>query len=310
MRISEWVIGAFFTWTAILAAFLPISPAMQARSLFASAGVLLIYLILLQWRRRIWADYLRDWVPQALMILAYWQMGWFAPSAHSYRFEHEWIVWDRLLLDDFHLRTAIEVLGPVLPSLLEISYSLVYAVPPFTMVLLYAAGKRERADTLLTIYLLGLFLCYGQFPFWPSEPPRTVFPGQDMPNVHSIFRDFNLWLVGNHGIHTSVFPSAHVSGVFAAFMAVAYLFPSRRGLKLAYFIYAAMVATATVYGRYHYAVDAVGGFFIGILSAPFGLWLVTRRQRRRAASETYTSVSTSVLNNCSIVTSGASHNPL
>jgi membrane-associated phospholipid phosphatase len=175
----------------------------------------------------------------------------------------------------------------VIPSLLELSYSLVYAVPPATMVILYACGLRKKSDTLLTIYLLGLFLCYAQFPFWPSEPPRAVFPGQDMPSFHTIFRKFNLWLVGGYGIHTSVFPSAHVSGAFAAYCGIAYLMPQRRKLKFAYLAYACLVAAATVYGRYHYAVDAIGGMAIGVAALPLGVWLLRSRQagRLRIAAE-------------------------
>jgi membrane-associated phospholipid phosphatase len=228
-------------------------------------------------RQRTWVDTARDWIPQALMIVAYKEMGWFAPTSHTNQLEHKWIVWDRLLLDDFHLRQIIESLGPVVPSLLELSYALVYAVPPITIGLIYALGLRKRVDTMLTIYLLGLFLCYAQFPFWPSEPPRAVFPGQDMPNVHTAVRTFNLWLVGNYGIHTSVFPSAHVSGAFAAAFGIAYLIPHRRRLVLTYFVYAILVAVATVYGRYHYAVDAAGGFIVGVAAWPFGAWLLGRR---------------------------------
>jgi membrane-associated phospholipid phosphatase len=282
MRVSEWVVAAFFTWTTALALVVPISGDMRARTLLANVAVLLVYLVLLRMQRYEWAQAARDWVPQALMILAYKQMGWFAPGTHTNWFEHEWIVWDRLLLDDFQGRALIESLGPALPSLLELSYALVYAVPPITMGVIYAAGLRKRADTMLTIYLLGLFLCYAQFPFWPSEPPRVVFPGQDMPTVHTALRGFNLWLVGNYGIHTSVFPSAHVSGAFAAAFGIAYLMPHRRRIVLTYFVYATLVAIATVYGRYHYAVDAAGGFVIAVFAFPLGMWLMTLTERRRS----------------------------
>jgi hypothetical protein len=99
--------------------------------------------------------------------VAYEQMGWFAPAAHTNHLEHEWIVWDRLLLDDLHLRAIIESLGPVVPSLLELSYALVYVVPPITMGVIYALGLRKRADTILTIYLLGL--CHRSFSARPSR---------------------------------------------------------------------------------------------------------------------------------------------
>ena len=109
----------------------------------------------------------------------------------------------------------VVVYGPVLPSILEISYSLVYTLAPFSVAVLYLTGRRDRVDRFLFIFVLSVLLCYAQFPFWPSEPPRVVFFGQDSPTYDTIFRRFNLWMLGNYGIHTSVFPSAHVAGAFA-----------------------------------------------------------------------------------------------
>jgi membrane-associated phospholipid phosphatase len=256
---------------------------MRTRALLANAFVLLIYILLSLLRKYDWDHYVRDWLPQALIILAYKQMGWFAPHTHTYQLEHRWIVWDRILLDNWHGRAIIESLGPMLPSVLELSYVLVYAVPPVTMLIIYRLGLQKGADTMLTIYLLGLFLCYAQFPFWPSEPPRVVFPGQDMPNIQTAIRTFSLWIVGSYGIHTSVFPSAHVSGAVAAAFGMAYLVSHRRLLVLGYFTYAALVATATVYGRYHYAVDALAGIFIGCVAFSLGVWLNARARKRESA---------------------------
>jgi membrane-associated phospholipid phosphatase len=147
---------------------------------------------------------------------------------------------------------------------------------PFSVAILYLYRRRERVDQFLFLFALGVLLCYAQFPFWPSEPPRVVFPGEDNPTVHTAMRSFNLWLVGNYGIHTSVFPSAHVSGAVAAAFGIAYLMPKRRRLVLVYFVYSALVAVATVYGRYHYAVDAAAGFLVGVFGFVFGVWLTAR----------------------------------
>jgi len=80
----------------------------------------------------------------------------------------------------------------------------------------------------LFIFAVGVLLCYGQFPFWPSEPPRVVFSGKDLPTYVTVFRRFNLWMLGNYGIHTSVFPSAHVAGAFAAAFGAWRTLPERR----------------------------------------------------------------------------------
>jgi len=193
-------------------------------------------------------------------LLAYREMGWFAQPQHTRALENAWVVWDRILLSDFHLRAAIEVLGPIFPAILEISYSLVYAVGPFALAMLYAFGSRERADALLFTFILGVLLSYAQFPYWPSEPPWTGCPGEQFPGFNTIFRRFNAGLLGGYGIHTSVFPSAHVSGAFSAAFATMRVMPERPWIGRGLLVTAILIATATVYGRYHYLADAVAGF--------------------------------------------------
>ena len=152
MRVSEWVVAVFFTWTTVLALVLPVSGHIRARTVFANVVVLLLYVWLFRLQRYPLAQMTRDWFPQALMILAYKQMGWFAPATHTNFLEHQWIIWDRLLLNRLHGRAIIESLGPILPSLLELSYALVYAVPPITMAVIYAyraaAPDRHITDDL------------------------------------------------------------------------------------------------------------------------------------------------------------------
>ncbi len=77
-------------------------------------------------------------------------------------------------------------------------------------------------------------------------------------------RRLNLAIVGGYGIHSSVFPSAHVSSAFSAAWGLLLFFKEKRWTGWAMLVYAASVAVATVYGRYHYAVDAVAGFAISM----------------------------------------------
>ena len=204
---------------------------------------------------------LRDWVPVALLLLAYREMDWFSSAAAQFRFG-----------------TALGGVGPD-PALsmgiaardrgagrdwaraiLELCYVLVYAVAPFVVAVLYFQHRRERVNGALFLYLLGTLLAYALFPYFPSDPPRVAFGGSDMPNVTTAVRQLNLWLVGDYGIHSSVFPSAHVSSAFSAAWALFAFLPERKRYGWGMLVYAVSVAVATVYGRYHYAADAVAGF--------------------------------------------------
>jgi membrane-associated phospholipid phosphatase len=77
-------------------------------------------------------------------------------------------------------------------------------------------------------------------------------------------------MLGGYGIHTSVFPSAHVSGAYAGAFGMIILLPERKWIGRWLTVLATLIATATVYGRYHYAVDAVAGLVVAIGAALVG----------------------------------------
>jgi membrane-associated phospholipid phosphatase len=219
----------------------------------------------------------RDWLPYPLALVCYREAGWIASAIHLRDIEHRWIGWDRLVLDSWHGRAAIESLGPVIPVVLEAAYLSVYIIAPVAIAVLYLNQKRGEADRLWLAFLLGLMLAYVQFPFWPSDPPRVVFPGMDMPGMLTPLRRLNLYLVGHYGIHSSVFPSAHVSGAVAGALMLRRVLPERRAAGNIFLAVAILIAAATVYGRYHYLVDALAGGALGVVA--YGLaWRVSKHK--------------------------------
>jgi membrane-associated phospholipid phosphatase len=274
LRRSECVIVAFLIYAAVSAAILPVRPPIRPLTIALNTGLLAVYALLVyadRLRRREFLSVVRDWFPLVLVLLAYRQMGWFALPMTEHPLETAWVVWDRIVLRGGASR-VIELLGPVLPAILEIAYSLVYTLGPFGVAVLYLARRRERVDAFLFPFLLGVLLCYAQFPYWPSEPPRTIFPGEDFPAYNTVFRRFNWWMLGGYGIHTSVFPSAHVAGAFSAFFGMRLALPERKSVARFLLVMAILIATATVYGRYHYLADALAGLAMAILA-----FLIARR---------------------------------
>ncbi len=267
LRRSEIVLVAYFLYAAALARLLP-APKATAQVVFLLNLTIIAGCFLLAYadslRRRRVLRTVRDWFPLPLLILAYREMGWFAPPRHTYELERSWVVWDRILLYDLGLRAAIESLGPVFPSVLEIAYSLVYAIPYFALATLYAYRRGERADRYLFPLALAVLGAYALFPYFPSEPPRTVFPGQDFPSYSTVFRRFNWALLSGYGIHTSVFPSAHVSAAFASALAMRRVLPEARWVWRVLLAMVILIATATIYGRYHYAVDVLAGAALAV----------------------------------------------
>lgn len=217
---------------------------------------------------------MRDWLPLLTTLIAYREMDWFAAPKNG-SLERVWIVWDRWLLDTAGWRAAIENAGALIPGYLELCYLLVYAVAPVALAALFFNGSRSQVDRLWLAYLAATLGSYALFPYFPSDPPRTVFPNQDLPAVTTALRSVNLLIVGGYGIHSSVFPSAHVSSALGVAWALLAMLRRRRWIGWAMAAYGFSVAVATVYGRYHYAADAAAGIGMSLLAVAALQW--TRR---------------------------------
>ena len=264
LRRSEQILLLYFAYTTVMGMTFGVRTINRAELLAINAGIGLGFLFLLT-RVPLAAEW-RDALPYPFSLLCYREAGWLASAVQPHDLEHRWIVWDRLILDSWHGRAMIECLGAAIPTVLEAAYLSVYVIGPLAIGTLYLFRRREEVDRLWVAFLLGLMLSYVQFPFWPSEPPRTVFSGFDLPSFLTPLRQLNLFLVGNYGIHSSVFPSAHVSGAVSGALMLRRVMSDRRWVRDVLLGSAILIAVATVYGRYHYLVDALAGAAVGVVA--------------------------------------------
>ncbi len=283
LRSSEWLLIGYFGYVALIAPLFLLDPQVKWLALAVLvlvAGLLAALAVAERYGSQELFSVARDWIPLALTLVAYREMDWFSPLARDYNLELRWLEWDRSLLYGAGLQRALEWLGALVPAYLEICYVLVYAVGPISVAVLYAQQRRELVNRLLLVYLAGTLLAYALLPYFPSDPPRVLFGESDLPNVITPVRQLNLWIVRGYGIHSSVLPSAHVSSAFSAAWALLWLLPERRKFGWAMLAYAVSVAVATVYGRYHYAVDSVAGLGVSVIAALMFLPFSLRRPRR------------------------------
>jgi hypothetical protein len=262
-RPSERVAAAFFLYATGCSLLLPVAAGVRLRMALVNAAVL----ALLAWAARRpggrWVEAVRGWAPVPLILLAYKEMGWLAQPHASFDLENAWVEWDRLILRDWGWQAALESLGPAVPGFLEFCYLMVYLMIPVSIgiVRFYRPENLERHAFPLVLTCL---ITYGLFPYFPSEPPRTVFPGELFPVHDTWFRRINWWICEGYGIHTSVFPSGHVSSAIASAVGVLRSAPEARWSGRILCVLAAGIFAATIHGRYHYAVDSVAGAAVAV----------------------------------------------
>jgi len=284
LRSSEWALIVFYSYVAVVSLFFPLTTGLKYPAFLAAvcvAVVILVFAIGEQIQRSKFWSFARDWLPLPLTLLSYREMNWFTKPHVGHPLEHAWIVWDRWLLNEHGLRTFLESAGWIGPGFLESCYLLVYAVGPFVVAILYVYHRRDLVDRVVLTYLAGTLLAYGLFPYFPSDPPRVVFVGMDLPHTMTVLRRLNLAIVGGVGIHSSVFPSAHVSSAFSGAWGLLIFLRERRRAGWGMLIYAVSVSVATVYGRYHYAVDALAGFAISLPALLLAVMMARRDPKMR-----------------------------
>ncbi len=289
LRVSEKVVLGFLAY-AVLASFaFPLSWRERLAVVALNLASTAVIVSLARFGERNRNDFFinaRDWLPCILILLAYRESGLFFIPDPVHRFDYLFGGWDSKLLHNPCVLAVLSAGSPWLQRYLEFAYFLCYPLVPLGLGSLTAARRwpgfarrsassddSKTVDHFWTAVLLALFCCYVLFPLFPSTPPRSFFHDSPGPLVQPFFRKTNFWILGQYGIVSSVFPSGHVAAVTATALTVRHRLPR---LGLVFIVAALSIAVATVYGRYHYAADALAGAVIGI--AGFSLSSYLHRQ--------------------------------
>jgi membrane-associated phospholipid phosphatase len=254
--------AAYFTYITAAAIFLPgiRSAARASAGAFSAAGFLLTLLALASPEGTV----LRDWVlPPMLLLVAYRASGTLFTRPMP-RVEQMLGGLDRAL----RIRSVSARLPRWAAECLELAYAAVYPMVPVGLALCIL-GRATQArppdvDRFWTVVLLTDYVCFGALPWIRTRPPWQVETGEPWP---SALRAINMRLLGAAGIRMNTFPSGHAAEALAVALLVA---DASAGLPVYVMLFgAAAVSAGAVFGRYHYALDAVAGWLVALL-----LWSV------------------------------------
>lgn len=295
LRVAEKVAIAFFAYALIASWFFSVSLAERAAILLLNAtvvGVLLLLSCSGHPGRSAFLAPLRDWLPCALIVLAYRESGLFLVPDLSHRLDQLFIVWDRALLGSAWFQNFVALSTPWFERYMEFAYLLVYPFVPLGFAGVYfvrsGLGEAARAgtprasasaDRYWTAVLLAVLSSYAIFPFFPLTPPRVLF--HDLPAPASwagaasapLLRKLNFWILDRYSVQACIFPSGHVAGAVATALAVR---AEHRRLGSVFLFVAASIAASTVFGRYHYTADALAGALVGIVAYAMSKRLCSR----------------------------------
>jgi membrane-associated phospholipid phosphatase len=151
---------------------------------------------------------------------------------------------------------------PAWSNLMHAAYLSYYAILAGAPGVLWLAGRREAARRTLLLMMSTFYVCYLIFLLFPVAGPRYLFPLADNEAAAAPLAVFTHRLVAGGSAWGTAFPSSHVAvAVVAAWCSWTVLRPLGAVLIPA----AILLALGTVYGQFHYAVDALAGAVLGAL---------------------------------------------
>lgn len=266
MRTAEWIQIGFAFVLAVAAWAFPL-PLRRRLNVTLLASIVIAAILtaraLSRFLSGLASSVVHDWLPAALLLLPYWQIGQFFTSPDA-ELQRKLAALDRRLLPS-------RPIAKRLSGILEIAYLGVYPLVPLALGVLYAAGRRADADYYWTVVLFATYICYAMTPFFPALPPRSLAPVPFVPDVpQTAPRRLNVWIVRNASIGAITFPSAHVASALAASLVLLRLVP------VAGVVFGSVsvgICFACVLGRYHYAADVLAGIVVAVFAfaCTFGL---------------------------------------
>jgi membrane-associated phospholipid phosphatase len=265
----------------------------------AACTVLVILAYASQRTRSRVLTWIHDWSAFALVLFTYKQLYFIIEPIHHYRdYDALFISLDRLIFRVNPTQWMARFSNPPLTELLQIAYSLFYMFFIAVGLELYRKRDHSQFNYFRFTVVYGFFISYLAYFALPAVGPR--FTLHDFSKIDSelpgLFLAKSLrWFVNyfesiRPGMPNSVamanaqrdvFPSGHT---MLTLMTIALAYQYR--IKIRHYVLwvGILLIIATVYMRYHYAVDLVAGAILAVLC------LLTSEKLYRVAERTTDSV--------------------
>ncbi len=148
----------------------------------------------------------------------------------------------------------------VLSWVLHFFYGSYYAIVAAPVLFLALKGG-EAFDRGCFLMALGFYVCYAIYLFFPVAGPRYFYGVATGPEIDVLpARVVHALLEGGSAWGTA-FPSSHIA---AGWCSAASVWREHRPLSLVLWVAAVGLALGTVYGQFHYGVDALAGAALGV----------------------------------------------
>jgi membrane-associated phospholipid phosphatase len=196
------------------------------------------------------------WYPFVLVPAYYGQLGVIGVDVGHVRdlvVQH----WENLLLGGQPSVTWHQAMPlPALSWVLHACYAAHYAIFMGVPVWLWIRAGREECERAVFAISLAFFTCFLGSAVFPVAGPGYWYPAPAGPESQVATARLVHWIIDSGSSYGTAFPSSHVAASW-----VAVLMAIRRAPVLAAVLapVALGLAAGTVYGQFHYVLDAAAG---------------------------------------------------
>jgi membrane-associated phospholipid phosphatase len=202
---------------------------------------------------------LADWYPLLVVVPLYTAVG-MANLADGTTHDRLVIAWEQALFGGQPSRDWIRAQPwPWLSWLLHLGYLAYYAITVAPQLALWLAGRRDAMQRALTAIMATFYVCYAMYLLFPVVGPRLAFPAADNAAATTAIAVFTAELLERGAAWGAAFPSSHVAVATVATLAA---LRECRPLGWLLVLPAALLVLGSVYGQFHYAVDALAGLVL------------------------------------------------
>jgi hypothetical protein len=148
---------------------------------------------------------------------------------------------------------------PPVAWVLHLAYLSYYMLVVGAPLGLWLSGRREDAGRAIVGIMSTFYVCYSIFLFFPVAGPRYSFPLAVNEATATAPARWAQQLLNTGASWGTAFPSSHVAvSIVAALSALA----SWRVFGAILMVVAVLLTIGTVYGQFHYALDALAGLVL------------------------------------------------
>lgn len=176
---------------------------------------------------------------------------------------------DYLLFNGYPTVMFENIMTPLLTDILQTAYSTYYFLPLTLGIVLKAKGDDKAFDRSLFLIMLCFYLSYIGYILMPAIGPRFTINHLQNRDLEGLFiaAPIQEFLNRLEGFKRDAFPSGHT----AIALTVVYL--AWRFEKKLFAVFLPVTLTlivSTVYCRYHYVVDVIGGMTLTLITIVLG----------------------------------------